>query len=100
MEKVYDYMFHVLNEYAKLLQFKPTVPRKAIELCPEAMACSAQGLTKEFMMESMVKGPEESGPCTMPGPYAPSSLYAILRRQRNSIRQVEMWEKNYWDNLT
>ncbi|KAH7538016.1 hypothetical protein FEM48_Zijuj03G0154600 [Ziziphus jujuba var. spinosa] len=99
MENVYDYMFHVLNEYAKLLQFKPTVPRKAIGLCSEAMACFAQGLTKKFMMESMVKGPAESGPCTIPPPYAPSSLNAFLRRQTNSIKQVEMWEKNYWDNL-
>ena len=25
-------MFHLLNEYAKLLKFKPTMPEKAVEL--------------------------------------------------------------------
>ena len=82
-----------------LLNFKPTIPQKAVELCSETMACEAQGLTKKFMMESMVKGPADGGPCTMSPPHAPSSLYSVLRRQTNSIRQVQMWEKNYWNNL-
>lgn len=98
MDYVYDYMFHLLNEYAKLLQFKPTIPRKAIELCSEAMACQAQGTEKKFMMESMVKGPAVSNPCTMPPPYGPASLFAVLRRNANSIKQVEIWEKKYWEN--
>ncbi|VVA11104.1 PREDICTED: O-glucosyltransferase [Prunus dulcis] len=98
MDYVYDYMFHLLNEYAKLLQFKPTIPQKAIELCSEAMACQAQGTEKKFMMESMVKGPAVSNPCTMPPPYGPASLFAVLRRNANSIKQVETWEKKYWEN--
>ena len=32
MDNVYDYMFHLLNEYSKLLKFKPTMPEKAVEL--------------------------------------------------------------------
>ncbi|KAE8022532.1 hypothetical protein FH972_008324 [Carpinus fangiana] len=56
MEYVYDYMFHLLNQYAKLLTFKPIRPRRAVELCSETMACSAEGLQKKFFMESMVKG--------------------------------------------
>ncbi|XP_024171827.1 O-glucosyltransferase rumi homolog isoform X2 [Rosa chinensis] len=98
MDYVYDYMFHLLSEYAKLLQFKPTIPRKAIELCSEAMACQAKGLEKQFMMESMVKGPAITSPCTMPPPYDPPSLFSVLRRQSNSIKQVEKWEKGYWEN--
>lgn len=98
MDYVYDYMFHLLSEYAKLLQFKPTIPRKAIELCSEAMACQAQGLEKKFMMDSMVKGPAVTSPCTMPPPYDPPSLFSVLRRQSNSIKQVETWEKSYWEN--
>ena len=31
MDNVYAYMFHLLNEYAKLLNFKPTVPDEAME---------------------------------------------------------------------
>ncbi|XP_061999216.1 uncharacterized protein LOC133716529 [Rosa rugosa] len=98
MDYVYDYMFHLLREYAKLLQFKPTIPREAIELCPEAMACLAQGLEKQYMMESMVKGPAITSPCTMPPPYDPQSLFSVLRRQSNTIKRVETLEKNYWEN--
>ncbi|XP_022734612.1 O-glucosyltransferase rumi homolog isoform X2 [Durio zibethinus] len=97
MDFVYDYMFHLLNEYAKLLRFKPTIPRKAVELCSETMACPAEGLKKEFMMESMVKGPSVTSPCTMPPPYDPPSLYALLSKKENSIKQVEELEKEFWE---
>ena len=98
MENVYDYMFHLLNEYAKLLQYKPTIPPKATELCSEAMACPTNGLTKEFMMESKVNSPADSGPCTMPPPYGPSSIYSVLQSKTNSISKIELWEKKYWEN--
>ncbi|KAM6586917.1 hypothetical protein CsatA_009522 [Cannabis sativa] len=98
MEYVYDYMFHLLNEYAKLLQYKPTIPPKATELCSEAMACRARGLNKKFMMESIVKSPADTGPCTMPSPYGPSSLFSVLRKNANSIKEIDLWEKKYWEN--
>ncbi|KAA8539918.1 hypothetical protein F0562_026610 [Nyssa sinensis] len=100
MDNVYDYMFHLLNEYAKLLRYKPTVPRKAIEICSEIMACPAKASEKKFMMESMVKGPADASPCTMPPPYDPLTLHSIIRRRENSIKQVEIWEKQYWENQT
>ncbi|PON51699.1 Lipopolysaccharide-modifying protein, partial [Parasponia andersonii] len=98
MEYVYDFMFHALNEYAKLLKFEPTIPPKATELCSELMACEANGLAREFMMESMVTGPADSSPCTMPPPYDPSSLSSLLERETNSTKEVELWEKKYWEN--
>ncbi|KAF4353642.1 hypothetical protein F8388_017965 [Cannabis sativa] len=98
MEYVYDYMLHILNEYAKLLQYQPTIPEKATELCSEAMACSAIGLTKKFMMESMVKAPAKSWPCSIPPAYDPSSLYSLLKRKSNSIKEVEMWERKFTKN--
>ncbi|PHT55970.1 Polyphenol oxidase, chloroplastic [Capsicum baccatum] len=49
MDCVYDVMFHLLNEYSKLLKYKPTIPENAVELCSEAMACPAEGITKKFM---------------------------------------------------
>ena len=94
MEYVYDYMFHLLNEYAKLLTFKPTIPSKAVEFCSESMACPSQGLIKDYMMETMVTSPSESEPCALPPPYNPSSLHSLLQRNRNSTEQVEMWQKN------
>ncbi|KAL7147466.1 hypothetical protein ABFS83_06G109500 [Erythranthe nasuta] len=96
MDYVYDYIFHLLSEYAKLLKYKPTVPDRAVELCSESMACTAQGLNKKFMTESMVKGPALSNPCTMPPPYDPASLHSLIERKDSGIEQVE---REYWLSL-
>ncbi|KAL0927210.1 hypothetical protein M5K25_001372 [Dendrobium thyrsiflorum] len=98
MDYVYDYMFHLLNEYAKLLKFKPTKSRRAIELCAETMACSAQNLTKQFMMDSMVKSPHASPPCSLSPPFSPVELRVLQRRKANSIKQVEIWEQRAWES--
>ncbi|KAL3524274.1 hypothetical protein ACH5RR_017108 [Cinchona calisaya] len=97
MDYVYDYMFHLLSGYAKLLKYKPTIPPKAVELCSESMACPALGLEKKFMMESTVKGPSSKTPCIMPPPFDPATLHSIIERKEKSIKQVEAWEKQYWD---
>ncbi|XP_027110313.1 uncharacterized protein [Coffea arabica] len=100
MKYVYDYMFHLLTEYAKLLKYKPSVPPKAIELCSELMACPADGLVKKYMVDSVVTSPSEAAPCTMPPPYDPPTLHSILERKEDLIKQVETWEKQYWDTQT
>ncbi|KAF9685811.1 hypothetical protein SADUNF_Sadunf03G0092800 [Salix dunnii] len=99
MDHVYDYMFHLLNEYAKLLKFTPQVPEGATELCSEIMACSADGSERKFMMESLVKGPSTTSPCTMPPPFKPQVLQDFYRKQSNAARQVEKWEDGYWESL-
>lgn len=63
MDYVYDYMLHLLNEYAKLLRYEPKIPPRAVEVCVKSMACCAQGRQKKFILESMVKGPSHSRPC-------------------------------------
>jgi len=100
MDYVYDYMFHLLNEYAKLFTYKPSISGNATELCVESMVCEAEGLKKAFMMESLVKGPANTNPCTMPAPFEPPSLYAELQRKESSIQQVDSWERSYWENQT
>ncbi|KAF8379484.1 hypothetical protein HHK36_028919 [Tetracentron sinense] len=92
MDYVYDFMFHLLNEYAKLLKFKPTIPREAVEICSETMACPAEGIEKKFMMESLVKAPTDTSPCTMPPPYDPQAFQSFLQRKANAIKEVETWE--------
>lgn len=96
MDYVYDYMFHLLNSYAKLFRYKPSISDKAVELCVESMVCKAEGNEKKFMMESLVKGPSNTNPCTMPPPYDPPSLHAQIRRKQGSIQRVEFWETSYW----
>ncbi|XP_027103793.1 uncharacterized protein [Coffea arabica] len=98
MDFVYDYMFHLLNGYAKLLKYKPSVPPKAIELCSELMACPAKGFEKKFMVDSTVRGPSSETPCVMPPPYDPATFHSIIDRKQRSIQQVETWEQQYWDH--
>ncbi|EMS58524.1 hypothetical protein TRIUR3_06862 [Triticum urartu] len=49
MDNVYDYMFHLLSEYARLLRYKPTVPGGAVEVTVQSMARGRRGLEREFM---------------------------------------------------
>ena len=86
-------MFHLLNKYAKLLKFKPSIPQGAVKLCSKMMACPTKGTWEKFMVESMVKSHSDLTPCTLPPPYDPSSLWGFLERKDKSIKQVEMWEK-------
>ncbi|XP_020115024.1 O-glucosyltransferase rumi homolog [Ananas comosus] len=95
MDYVYDYMLHLLTEYAKLLRYKPTVPEKATELCLESLACAAEGLEKTFMMDSMAKWVHDSDPCTIPPPFDPKELEEMSRKRDEAIKQVEMWENSY-----
>ena len=96
MDNVYDYMFHLLNNYAKLFRYTPNIGAQAVGLCVESMVCSAVGLEKKFMMESLVKYPANTNPCTMPPPFDPPSLHAQLRRKEGLIQQMDSWEKSFW----
>lgn len=102
MENVYDYMFHLLNEYSKLLKFKPQVPQNSVEICTEAMVCpsgDANDTNKRFLMGSLVDEPHISGPCSLPPPFDPNGLEKFHRKKLNLIRQVEKWEHAYWENV-
>ncbi|KNA13885.1 hypothetical protein SOVF_112590 [Spinacia oleracea] len=97
MENVYDYMFHVLYEYAKLLKYKPTVPEGAVEVCSERFACSPLGLQTSYKIETMVNGPSEQGPCELPPPYDPLTIQSIQDRNTKIKEKVKMWEPpNAW----
>ncbi|CAD5325263.1 unnamed protein product [Arabidopsis thaliana] len=96
MDYVYDYMFHLLIQYSKLLRFKPEIPQNSTELCSEAMACPRDGNERKFMMESLVKRPAETGPCAMPPPYDPASFYSVLKRRQSTTSRIEQWESKYW----
>ncbi|XP_010089133.2 O-glucosyltransferase rumi [Morus notabilis] len=100
MDYVYDYMFHLLIEYSKLLKFEPTVPEGAVELCAETVACPAEGQEKKFMNESLVKSPAVTTPCTMPHPYEPQVLKSIHISNLKSIRKVEKWENEHWEKMS
>nr|BAJ91611.1 predicted protein [Hordeum vulgare subsp. vulgare]BAJ95415.1 predicted protein [Hordeum vulgare subsp. vulgare] len=92
MDYVYDYMLHVLTHYAALLRYKPTVPDKAVELCPESMACSAQGRDREFMMESREMYEAGYEPCTMPPPFTAEEAREMAAREKDVRRKVVKME--------
>ncbi|KAJ7007642.1 uncharacterized protein [Populus alba] len=100
MEYVYEYMFHLFKEYAKLLRFKPKIPAGAVEVSSESTASSLGGLWKMFILESVVKSPGDAlVPCTAPPPYDAHNLQDLFQRKENVRRQVEMWGDEYWENL-
>ncbi|ESQ29033.1 hypothetical protein EUTSA_v10023375mg [Eutrema salsugineum] len=102
MENVYDYMFHLLNEYSKLLKYKPQASKNSVEICTEAMVCPSgdvNGPNKRFLMGSLVYEPPISDPCSLPPPFDPNGLEKFHRKKLNLIRQVEKWEDAYWEKV-
>jgi len=93
MDYVYDYMFHLLTEYAKLLRFKPTKPPEAVEVCSESLACQAIGREKKFMEESMMRSASDAGPCNLPPPFSPEEFKALQRKREKIMKQIETWEE-------
>jgi protein glucosyltransferase len=83
MEHVYEYMLHVLTQYSALLRFKPTVLEKAVELCPESLACSRSGREREFMMESREKYVAMYEPCTLPPPFTADEVREMALRDED-----------------
>ncbi|CAO2835098.1 unnamed protein product [Amaranthus hypochondriacus] len=91
MDNVYDYMFHLLNEYSKLLKYKPSIDLGANEACSEKMACFEEALQKQFRLESMVKDPSEKDPCILQPPQEPQVIKAFLDKQDDVRRRVDEW---------
>ncbi|KAF7833769.1 O-glucosyltransferase rumi-like protein [Senna tora] len=67
MDRVYDYMFHLISEYAKLQDFKPNPPSTAMEVCAESVLCYADEKQTAFLKQSAAS-PSQAPPCTLPPP--------------------------------
>lgn len=63
MVHVYDYMLHLLREYASLLDFEPVPAAHLEELCADAFLCVAPPNELPFYESSMVRHPSGSVPC-------------------------------------
>jgi|UniRef100_A0A804QXR0 hypothetical protein len=92
MDYVYDYMMHLLTEYAGLLRYKPAVPEKAVEICTESVACPAQSLHRDCMMDSMESHVAGFDLCTLPPPFTDEEAKAIADREAEVLRKVEKME--------
>ncbi|TVU35884.1 hypothetical protein EJB05_17791, partial [Eragrostis curvula] len=78
MDHLYDYMLHLLTEYAKLLRYKPTIPKDAVEICSESMACAANGREQDFMIESMERYVSGFDPCKLPPRHPEKESWGLL----------------------
>lgn len=93
MSNVYDYMFHSLNAYAKLLKYKPSVTRNAVEYCSETITCFANEEEKEYMKNSMVKTASQSPPCKMGTAESDGKAAAeFLERKADAMKHVKLVE--------
>ncbi|WVZ96283.1 hypothetical protein U9M48_041939 [Paspalum notatum var. saurae] len=67
MAAVYDYMLHLLTEYAGLMDFRPEPPHTAQEACEGSLMCLADDKQRRFM-EASAAEPAVDEPCVMPPP--------------------------------
>lgn len=67
MDAVYDYMLHLLTEYAALMDFRPAPPHTAQEACEGSVLCIADDKQRRFLEASAAETAVDE-PCVMPPP--------------------------------
>lgn len=82
MDRIYDYMFHLISEYSKLQTFKPTRPPSALEACTESVLCFADLKKRELLQRSTVE-PSSTPPCSLQP--ADSILIQTWKRQKKTV---------------
>lgn len=65
MDRVYDYMYHLIAEYSKLQDFKPVPPSSAQEVCIESLLCFAEPKQRQFLEQSATSL-SPMPPCILP----------------------------------
>ncbi|KAL0918846.1 hypothetical protein M5K25_010887 [Dendrobium thyrsiflorum] len=65
MDRVYDYMFHLIMEYSKLLDFKPVPPPSALQVCMNTVLCLADEKQRE-LLEKSSSSPSSTTACALP----------------------------------
>ncbi|GMY10590.1 O-glucosyltransferase rumi homolog [Fagus crenata] len=91
MDRVYDYMFHLITEYSKLQDFKPVSPSSALEVCSESLLCFADEKQRQFLQKSTAF-PSEAPPCTLQ-PANSNVIKSWIQQKNKNIKDVEDMEK-------
>ncbi|KAL5580742.1 hypothetical protein UlMin_013184 [Ulmus minor] len=87
MNRVYDYMFHLINEYSKLQKFKPVRPSSSVEVCSESVLCFADPKQKT-LLEKSTTFPSLDPPCSLQK--ADSNLINNWKQERSkTIKDIE-----------
>lgn len=97
MELVYDYMLHVLQQYAKLLRYEVTIPEGAVELSLDSVTTMVNKRAMRFLEDSRVeKAATDRHPCKMPPPFEPQQIHVLHSTKQSLIKQVAMEANQYW----
>jgi len=67
IDRIYEYMFHLIYEYSKLQDFKPTPPPTSLEVCEESLLCFADEKQRAFLRRSTAS-PAPTPPCNLKPP--------------------------------
>ncbi|KAF6153612.1 hypothetical protein GIB67_027479 [Kingdonia uniflora] len=90
MERIYDYMYHLIKEYAKLQDFKPAPPESAQEVCAESVLCFADSSQRQYL-EMSATTPSSSPPCTLP-PADHNLIESWVQKKKRVISDVQKLE--------
>ena len=85
MEHVYDYMLHLVTEYAKLLSSSQLSHLKLLRSVPNLWSVKLESIEKKFLMRSMAKSAHDSGPCDLPPPLSPPETQNAKTEERRSV---------------
>nr|AFN53673.1 DUF821 [Linum usitatissimum] len=90
MDRIYDYMFHLISEYSKLQKFKPVPPTTALGVCPDSVLCFADEKQRMFL-EKSTTSPSSEPPCNL-RPAGDSNIQRWLdekERLQEEVRQMQ-----------
>lgn len=87
MNRIYDYMFHLINEYSKLQKFKPVRPSSSLEVCAESLLCLADPKQRK-LLERSTAHPSPNPPCSLQ-PADSDLLKNWIQHRRKTIKDIE-----------
>lgn len=87
MDRVYDYMLHLITEYSKLQDFKPVPPSSAQLICQKSLLCFADLKQKE-LLEMSASGTALTPPCTLQNAIG-VNFDELIHQNKKSIQDVE-----------
>lgn len=89
MDRIYDYMYHLITEYSKLLDFKPTRPSSALEVCADSLLCFAADEKQRDFMERSTTFPSSTPPCKLQSPDG-NVINGWLENKRKVIEESQV----------
>ncbi|KAJ0021115.1 hypothetical protein Pint_32547 [Pistacia integerrima] len=90
MDRVYDYMFHLIAEYSKLQDLAPSPPSSALEVCVDSLLCLADANQRKFL-ERTYTFPSPTPPCKLEPPNQ-SVIKSWMNEKEEAINEVRNME--------